>query len=840
MQVLELSQVDYDEVYINGENPLIIDAAFRKIHKHWTAFLIWKVEDMSITALPKEQYGIFNDEDSYVIYSASQNGQPTGVETVAKEIKTESLEYHVHFWLGSETTPNKSGVAAFKTVELDSILNGIATQHRETQDFESSRFKSYFKNGIRIIKSEIHGKLIPYPKLYRVKGKCCPVLTEIHDITWNSFNSSYVLILHTDKYLFLWVGRSSNATERIHAMKIAEELNTSSISSNIVFVDDGYEKTMPEEFKKEFNKIMPLEKRVVLPDCQDKDDVSTERHIRLYKCSDNAGKYKVTEIKNGPLAQKDLSSEGVFIIDQGIFGIWIWVGKKSTAKEKAEALRNARGFVKKKKYPSTTKVTRVVDGYEPDEFKFLFPCWKDESKVNSKASKPTILISKFDAQAMEDRSNLAAETQLIDNGSGNLSVWRIGNSKATEIPKERHGFFFSGDCYIVVYTYSTKREKHLLYYWLGTHATQEEINQTMLKLSEIEAELERVGFQARVIQGYEPAHFLQIFQGKLIVFQGKWSTFDGSGRNMKLPSQYLVQIYGTTKYESKAVQVPFKCSSLNSNYCFVLVRGKNSFIWCGQYSNGDQREMGKGFIKKELEIVLEGKEKQEFFDILGGKTLYTTDMMKKESDSRVPRLFCCMNINNYFAAEEIYQFSQKNLIPEEIMLLDANDTLYIWIGNLSSREDQRLSLKSALDYLEMDPAGRDMNMPIIQVKQGEEPPTFTGFFPNWNKKYWKHYRTFSRLRRDIEITQMDNGDHKRNGIHIITKSESTEFDQYDKYPLDILLEPNDKLPARVDPLKKELYLTHDDFLSVFKINYIEFQKLPKWKQQEMKKKVKLF
>lgn len=61
------------------------------------------------------------------------------------------MEYHVHFWLGSLTTPEKSGVAAYKTVELDNHLGGMATQHRETQGNESARFKSYFKNGYRYL-----------------------------------------------------------------------------------------------------------------------------------------------------------------------------------------------------------------------------------------------------------------------------------------------------------------------------------------------------------------------------------------------------------------------------------------------------------------------------------------------------------------------------------------------------------------------------------------------------------------------------------------------------------------------------------------------------------------
>lgn len=67
-------------------------------------------------------------------------------------------------------------------------------------------------------------------------------------------------------------------------------------------------------------------------------------------------------------------------MDHEVNGIWVWVGKRANDKERSEALRNARGFVKKKKYPGNTKVTRVVDGYEPVEFKMLFSSWKDDVK----------------------------------------------------------------------------------------------------------------------------------------------------------------------------------------------------------------------------------------------------------------------------------------------------------------------------------------------------------------------------------------------------------------------------------------------------------------------------
>lgn len=75
----------------------------------------------------------------------------------------------------------------------------------------------------------------------------------------------------------------------------------------------------------------------------------------------------------------------MYILDNGVHGIWIWVGRKVSLKERAEAIRNARGFVKKKHYPSHTPVVRVPEDNAPIEFKALFKSWRN-SDVQAEAN----------------------------------------------------------------------------------------------------------------------------------------------------------------------------------------------------------------------------------------------------------------------------------------------------------------------------------------------------------------------------------------------------------------------------------------------------------------------
>lgn len=50
-----------------------------------------------------------------------------------------------------------------------------------------------------------------------------------------------------------------------------------------------------------------------------------------------------------------------------------------------------------------------------------------------------------------------------------LQVWQINGSARTPLPEEEIGKFYSGDCYIILYTYHAgeKKEDHFLCCWVG-------------------------------------------------------------------------------------------------------------------------------------------------------------------------------------------------------------------------------------------------------------------------------------------------------------------------------------------------------------------------------------
>lgn len=255
------------------------------------------------------------------------------------------------------------------------------------------------------------------------------------------------MILQTLKYIFIWIGRSSSSTERIHSLNIANKLRDSSQLTEIAIIDDGYEQSMKEIKKIEWNKYLNLSQRIVHP-IEINGSLSSVQ-LKLFKCGYSNSKYRIEEIKTDSLEQTDLiDADSAYIIDSGHFGVWIWVGRSAKIQEKVEAMRNARGFVKKKKYNSNTPVVRVIDGFEPIEFILLFPTWIDSENNSSNFSK---MLGKLDSLTLMQRPKVAAQTQLIDDGSGEVKIYRINCNKMVELPKTTAGSFYSGDCFIILY-----------------------------------------------------------------------------------------------------------------------------------------------------------------------------------------------------------------------------------------------------------------------------------------------------------------------------------------------------------------------------------------------------
>ena len=65
------------------------------------------------------------------------------------------------------------------------------------------------------------------------------------------------------------------------------------------------------------------------------------------------------------------------------------------------------------------------------------------------------------------------------------------------------------------------------------------------------------------------------------------------------------------------------------------------------------------------------------------------------------------------------------LAEEDVMVLNAWHSIFIWVGVNSNNQELALVEKGVGEYLRSDPKGRDLDTRILKVHQGCEPGTLS-------------------------------------------------------------------------------------------------------------------
>jgi hypothetical protein len=59
---------------------------------------------------------------------------------------------------------------------------------------------------------------------------------------------------------------------------------------------------------------------------------------------------------------------------------------------------------------------------------------------------------------------------MVDDGTGKKDIFRIDNFDLVQVPVEDYGKFYSGDCYVILYTYNKEgRTRYIIYFWLVSY-----------------------------------------------------------------------------------------------------------------------------------------------------------------------------------------------------------------------------------------------------------------------------------------------------------------------------------------------------------------------------------
>ncbi|WJX78432.1 Villin-3 [Trifolium repens] len=700
---------------------------------------IWRIENFQPVPLPKSDYGKFYMGDSYIILQTTQG-------------KGGSYLYDIHFWIGKDTSQDEAGTAAIKTIELDASLGGRAVQHREIQGHESDKFLSYFKPCIIPLEGGVaSGFKKPEEeefetRLYVCKGKRVVRIKQI-PFARSSLNHDDVFILDTQDKIYQFNGANSNIQERAKALEVIQLLKEKyhEGTCNVAIVDDGKLDTESDsgEFWVLFGGFAPIGKKVISED----DIVPETIPAQLYSIAD--GEVKTVE---GELSKSLLENSKCYLLDCGA-EIFVWVGRVTQVDERKAACQAAEDFVASQKRPKATRITRVIQGYETHSFKSNFDSWPSGSASTAGAEEgrgKVAALLKQQGMGVKGAAKSAPVNEEIPpllEGGGKLEVWIINGSAKTPLPKEDIGKFYSGDCYIVLYTYHSgeRKEDYFLCSWFGKDSIEEDQKMATRLATTMSNSLKGRPVQGRIFDGKESPQFVALFQPMVVLKGGVSSGYKKLVADKGLPDETytaeniaLIRISGTSIHNNKTMQVDAVATSLNSTECFLLQSGSTVFNWHGNQSSIEQHQLAAKvaeFLRPgvALKHAKEGTETSAFWFAVGGKQSITSKKVTNDI-VRDPHLFTLsFNKAGKLQEEEIFNFGQDDLLTEDILILDTHAEVFVWIGQNVDPKEKQNAFEIAQKYIEKAGSleGLSPYVPLYKVSEGNEPCFFTTYF-SWD------------------------------------------------------------------------------------------------------------
>ncbi|XP_010269772.1 PREDICTED: villin-2 [Nelumbo nucifera] len=714
----------------------VVDPAFQGVGQR-VGTEIWRIENFQPVPLPKSEHGKFYMGDSYIVLQTTSG-------------KGGSYLYDIHFWIGKDTSQDEAGTAAIKAVELDAVLGGRAVQHRELQGHESDKFLSYFKPCIIPLEGGIaSGFKKPEEekfetRLYVCRGKRVVKLKQV-PFARSSLNHDDVFILDTENKIYQFNGANSNIQERAKALEVIQYFKEKYHEGKceVSIVDDG--KLVAEsdsgEFWVLFGGFAPIGRKAAT----EEDVILETTPGKLYSITD--GQVKPVD---GALSKAMLENNQCYLLDCGA-EVFVWVGRVTQVEERKAASQAAEEFINSQNRPKSTRITRIIQGYETHSFKSNFESWPvgaSTSGADDGRGKVAALLKQqgVDVKGMAKGATVNEDIPPLLESGGKIEVWRINGSAKTPIPKEEIGKFYSGDCYIVLYTYHSgdKREDYYLTCWLGKDSIQDDQMMATRLASTMCNSLKGRPVQGRIFQGKEPPQFIAIFESMVVLKGGVSSGYKKFIADKNLTDETytadgiaLIRICGTSVHNDKAVQVDAVATSLSSNDCFLLQSGSSIFTWHGNQSTFEQQQLAAKiaeFLKPGvvLKHAKEGTESSAFWFALGGKQSYISKKVTQET-VRDPHLYMFSFNKGKFEVSEVYNFSQDDLLTEDILILDTHAEVFVWVGQCVDSKEKQKAFEIGQKYIELaaNLEGLPPDVPLYKVTEGNEPCFFTTYF-SWD------------------------------------------------------------------------------------------------------------
>ncbi|KAI4341254.1 hypothetical protein MLD38_025998 [Melastoma candidum] len=92
-----------------------------------------------------------------------------------------------------------------------------------------------------------------------------------------------------------------------------------------------------------------------------------------------------------------------------------------------------------------------------------------------------------------------------------------------------------------------------------------------------------------------------------------------------------------------------------------------------------------------------------------------------------------LNTAGKFEVEEIYNFTQDDLLTEDVLILDTQAEIFVWVGQLVDPKEKQSAFEIGQKYVDMTASLESLapDVPLYRISEGSEPCFFTTFF-SWD------------------------------------------------------------------------------------------------------------
>lgn len=285
--------------------------------------------------------------------------------------------------------------------------------------------------------------------------------------------------------------------------------------------------------------------------------------------------------------------------------------------------------------------------------------------------------------------------------------------KKIPVPAHHERVLFEREMYICPHTFINQARKKTteVYFWVGDEVASSVVQDAQVLVNREARSMG--GTLVNISQGKETAEFIQALGGLVIIRRGSSNKYDSLAPNILCGRQYMGQVVFD--------EVDFAPNTLCSGFPYLITQQGRCYLWKGKGSGIDEVSCSKlvGMdlaLMGELVEIEEDQEPEAFWSLFGGARKessadhwrlkagydkYCGRLFRSESaDARQVRAFetrhSIQETDEPQQIVEISPFSQSDLSPAKIYVLDAFFEMYIIVGR--EAQSQYTSFHNALDF----------------------------------------------------------------------------------------------------------------------------------------------